>query len=109
MSLKRLKEKVHEKVLNARNIEHLVATPAFTLMYYEADYTQAKQILMCIKTANHKKLKEMLQTSTRDLKPLESMTARELRSLASSMNIPYYTHKPSSVLINEIEEKQNVR
>lgn len=104
--LKEIVEKVHNTVLKARNIEHLVNTDVFKEVYMSSHDRAKKDLNDAIDALDFSRLKDLIVTLKTDELPIKYWCVRRLRREASALGIKHYGNIPSVLLAEAIINKQ---
>ena len=103
--LVKLREEVHNRVLNIRTIENIIHRPKFTRLWSDSTETEKKDVVEIIKVGDRRKLhKWIADHPSLDLgeKPLA-----KLRKIGQKLGVKYYARLSHSELLAAIMKKEN--
>lgn len=99
----------HDKLLAARSVAYQVSREQFSEAIKKATPELLEEIKHSIENLDANNIARIIQRATRV--PLVEMSVRQLRALAQSYGVPYYSTLPKANLLSAIvqKEKENDR
>lgn len=104
MSLETIRETVHARLLNMRNVHHTVMSDDFEIIFRILNIREKRELNRLIELNDKKGIQNFIKQRLLKLTPFHNMSHTKLREIARHNSIPDYWLKKKTTLIREIED-----
>lgn len=102
MEIQLLRDRHHQRCLNARSIERYIQSPSFTILYKNCTGEEQEKINYYVDTLNKTALEKLISKKTLDGCSIEELPVMSLRQKAKELGVLNWQYLPKASLLSEI-------